>query len=76
MTECDENTQLETLQEKSKKAGWRYYKKHQSRLDRYKGELLTLHRAGTTCKDLQVWLREHRIKVNYSTVHRWLAKNG
>ncbi len=76
MTEFDDNTELEKLQEKKKNTRYRYYKKHRSRLDRYKGELLTLHRAGATCKDLQDWLRDQRIKVNDSTVHRWLAKNG
>ncbi len=76
MTEFEEDTELKKLKEKSKNIRFRYYKQHRSRLDKYKGELLTLHRAGTTCKELQDWLRDHRIKVNYSTVHRWIAKNG
>ncbi len=76
MTEFDETTELKKRQEESQKIRFRFYKKHRSRLDRYKGELLTLQRTGATCKDLQVWLREHRIKVHYSTVHRWLSKNG
>ena len=48
----------------------------QSRLDRYKGELLTLSRSGATCAELQRYLRSKRIKVVHSTVARWLAKHG
>lgn len=48
----------------------------QSRLDRYKGELLTLSQSGATCAELQRYLRTKRIKVVHSTVARWLAKNG
>ncbi len=76
MTELDDTSELKKRQEESQKIRYRYYKKHRSRLDRYKGELLTLHRAGTTCKDLQGWLREQRINVDISTVRRWLSKNG
>lgn len=51
-----------------------YYRK--SRLDRYQGELLSLHRAGVSCAELQRFLRTKRIKVAYSTVSRWLTKNA
>ena len=47
-----------------------------SRLDRYTGELLQLHRAGATAAELQRWLRAKRINVAHSTVTRWLAKHG
>ena len=47
-----------------------------SRLDRYTGELLELHRAGASVAELQRWLRTRRVKVAHSTVARWLAKHG
>ncbi len=47
-----------------------------SRLDRFKGELLTLHKKGAIVAELQRWLRKKRIKVEYSTVYRWIKKNG
>ena len=47
-----------------------------SKLDRYRGELLQLHRAGLTPAELHRWLRAKQVKVVYSTVQRWLQKNG
>lgn len=47
-----------------------------SRLDRFKGELLTLYSEKVTISELQRWLRKNRIKVAYSTVYRWIKKNG
>lgn len=47
-----------------------------SRLDRYRGELITLHQEGATIAELQRWLRAKRIKTAYSTVHRWVSKNA
>ena len=47
-----------------------------SQLDRYKGELLILHRSGASVAELKRWLRPKRINVSWSTVDRWLKKNG
>ena len=51
-----------------------------SRLDKYSGELLSLYAAGASIAELQRWLRSNRIRVEHSTVSRWLnrmdAKNG
>lgn len=47
-----------------------------SRLDKYKGELLTLYKKGVTIAELQRWLRQRKIKVVYSTVYRWIQKHG
>ena len=47
-----------------------------SRLDRYRGELLQLHRAGASVAELQRWLRARRIRVVHSSVARWIARNG
>lgn len=51
----------------------RYYR---SRLDQFAGELISLHAEGATIAELQRWLRQHRTKVEYSTVYRWITKNG
>ena len=47
-----------------------------SRLDRYKGQLLTLRHAGASKAELQRWLRKKRVTVSFSTVSRWIDKNG
>lgn len=70
----DVNTELKTLREQTKIIRRKRYSR--SRLDKYAGELLTLHRAGATTAELQRWLRGQRIKVVHSTVARWLAKHG
>lgn len=54
----------------------RSYFQRRSRLDKYTGELLSLHRAGCSIAELQRWLRKRRIKVAHSTVSRWLQKHG
>lgn len=47
-----------------------------SRLDKYTAELLSLYKAGGSIAELQRWLRTNRIKVEHSTVSRWLNKTG
>jgi len=46
-----------------------------SRLDRYTRELLALHDAGSTTAELQRWLAHRRVRVNHSTVARWLRRH-
>ena len=72
------NTQSELLALKAQTASLRKrsYKRRKSRLDKYKFELLELHRAGATGAELQRYLRSKRIQVTHSTVQRWLANNG
>ncbi len=74
MTEFDEVATLKKLKEETKNIRYRYYKK--SCLDRYKGELLTLYRSGASRAELRRWLRTQQIKVAWSTVNRWIIKNG
>lgn len=69
----DPQVELATLREQTQTIRRRRYVK--SRLDRYAGELLTLHRAGASTAELQRWLRGRRIKVVHSTVARWLEKH-
>lgn len=47
-----------------------------SRLDKYKSQLIKLRNSGATTVELQRWLRSKRVKVEWSTVSRWLNKNG
>ncbi len=47
-----------------------------SRLDRFKGEILSLYKNDASISELQGWLRKNQIKVTYSTVYRWVQKNG
>lgn len=70
----DPQAELATLREQTKIIRRKRFVK--SRLDKFTGELLTLHRAGATTAELQRWLRGQRIKVVHSTVARWLAKHG
>jgi len=51
----------------------RYYK---SKLDKFKFELLKLHKSGASLGDLQFFLKKNRTKVAQSTIHRWLKKHG
>jgi hypothetical protein len=45
-----------------------------SKLDKFRGEILALEKAGASCADIALWLREHKIKADGSTVSRYLAK--
>ncbi|MCP5135165.1 MAG: hypothetical protein H6976_16630 [Gammaproteobacteria bacterium] len=74
MTDFDVDAETRRLQEQTKQIRKAVYRP--SQLDRYKGELLQLHRNGVTPAQLQRWLRGHRIKVAWSTVSRWLKKHG
>ncbi len=76
MTEFDEVATLKELKEETKNIRYRCYKKYRSRLDRYKNELLILYQDGATRAELKRWLRRKKIKVAWSTVNRWIAKNG
>ena len=68
------NTELEALRRQTGEIRRRRYTR--SRLDRYRGELLLLHRGGASVAELQRWLRARRIRVVHSTVARWIDKNG
>lgn len=72
----DFNTELEVEKLREQTSTIRKTRYSRSRLDRYKGELLSLHKAGASCAELQRFLRKKRIKVVHSTVARWLLKHG
>ncbi len=68
---AEETAKLKAQTKAIRKKGYR-----KSRLDKYKGELLLLKHDNNTPAELQRWLRARRIKVELSTVTRWLDKNG
>lgn len=77
MSEFHVQSELSALKAQTQSIRKRPYSARRSRLDKYKFELLELHRAGATGAELQRWLRANkRIKVVHSTVLRWLEKNG
>ena len=49
----------------------RYYK---SKLDTHRAELLAMHKQSATIAELQRFLQAKRIKVNYSTVYRYVYR--
>lgn len=53
----------------------RTYAQRRSLLDNYKYELLQLDSAGCNGSELQRWIAEKGIKIQRSTVHRWLHRN-
>lgn len=47
-----------------------------SKIDKYKHQILSLKHEGATLQMLKLWLGEKRIKVDISTISRWLKKHG
>ena len=45
-----------------------------SKLDRFCAEILALDEAGASTSDIALWLREHKMKADASTVGRYIAK--
>lgn len=45
-----------------------------SKLDRFRGEILALAKAGASTADIALWLREHKLRADATTVSRYLAK--
>jgi dTDP-4-amino-4,6-dideoxygalactose transaminase len=75
MTKFDPDAEVARLKERTQRRRriGRYYK---SRLDKYRSEILAIRNHGASHTEIQMWLRERRIKVARSTVSRWLTKNG
>lgn len=68
----DAHQEAEALKQQTRIIRKRSYNRRKSRLDQYKGELLSLRREGCSVAELKRWLRKKRIKVVHSTVARWL----
>lgn len=72
----DVQKELLALKDQTKSIRKRVYSARKSRLDKFKFELLELHKAGGSIAELQRFLRANRIKVAHSTVSRWLNTHG
>jgi hypothetical protein len=70
------NVNNEVMQLKRQTKMSRQKRYGQSRLDQYKNQLIALYSDGSTIAELQRWLRGKRVKVEWSTVSRWMNKNG
>ena len=74
MNSFDPATEVAMLKQQTKSIRQPRY--NRSRLDKFGGELIAMHSAGASVAELQRWLRAQRVKVEYSTVYRWVKKHG
>ena len=74
MNSFDPATEVAMLKQQTKTI--RQPRFSRSRLDKFGGELIAMHSAGASVAELQRWLRAQRVKVEYSTVYRWVKKHG
>jgi hypothetical protein len=74
--EFDVQKEILALKSQTKLIRKQRYSARKSRLDKFKFELLALHKAGSSNAELQRFLRAKRIKVVHSTVARWINTNG
>lgn len=67
------SAKLEAVRERRRLARRRRYRR--SKLDRYRAELVSLHRMGASYRDMALYIRhEHRRRVDPTTVRRYLIK--
>jgi hypothetical protein len=76
MSEFDAQAEVQRLKAHTKAIRKREYSRRVSKLDKYKGELISMYRAGASGAELQRWLKEKRISCALSTVLRYVQKNG
>ncbi len=74
MTKFDVETELAKLKAETRELRQKRFKN--SRLNAYRGELVTMHKEGATVAELQRWLKAKRISVAWTTVKRWLDNRG
>lgn len=74
MRDFDANQELARLQQLKKLSRKKTFPR--SKLDPYTHELSELRKAGATLADLQRWLRLKRVRVEHSTISRFLNKRG
>ena len=69
----DLSDKLEAVRERRRLARRPRYRR--SKLDRYRAELVSLHRMGASYRDMAAYLRlEHRKRVDPTTIRRYLIK--
>jgi hypothetical protein len=73
MTEFDALAELTRIRERPRSPKKRLRK---SGLDKYKGELLKMLGKDGTITELKMWLADRKVQVAWSTVKRWVDKNG
>ena len=67
------SAKLDTVRARRHLARRRRYRR--SKLDRYRAELVSLHRMGASYRDMAAYLRlEHRKLVDPTTIRRYLIK--
>ena len=67
------SAKLAAVRERRRLSRRRRYRR--SKLDRFRAELVALHRMGASYRDMAVYLRqEHRKQVDPTTVRRYLIK--
>ncbi|HBN90447.1 hypothetical protein [Rheinheimera aquimaris] len=74
MTKFDVETELAKLKAETRELRQKRFKN--SRLNAYRGELVTMYAEGATVAELQRWLKTKRISVAWTTVKRWLDNRG
>lgn len=69
----DPKAELEAV--RARRAMQRRKQYRQSKLDRYRAELVALRQTGASSQDLATWLRmKHRLKIHRSSIDRYLAQ--
>ena len=76
LQKMDIEKEIRRLKAQTRQIRKRSYSRRKSRLDRYHGEILALHKAGATSAEIQRWLQEKRIKVHRTTVSRYIHNNN
>lgn len=67
------SAKLEAVRERRRLARRKRYRR--SKLDRYRAELVSLHRMGASYREMSLYVwHEHRKRVDPTTVRRYLMK--
>lgn len=51
-----------------------HFTMRRSKLAKYHAEIVELRQLGASLEDIKIWLRRKRVKVERSTIHRYLKK--
>lgn len=76
MSEFDAIAEVQRLKAQTQARRKRPYSRRISKLDKYKGEIISMHRAGASGAELQRWLKEKRISCALTTVLRYVQRHG
>lgn len=74
MTKFNAKSEAERLAQKSSLRKKKRYST--SKLDKWKPEITALRAEGCTLEQIQIWLKEKRIKAATSTIQRWLKRHA